>query len=60
MMYKSVLGKRDRDLMADDGDGDDSMVAEKCGVIPPEWRNNWWLTKLKRPIREEVLELHRS
>ena len=60
MMYKSVLEKRERDLMVDDGDGDESMVAENCVVIPQEWKNNWWLTKLKQPIREEALELHRS
>jgi len=50
MMCKSHLIKRPREV----DDIDDLPIPENSGTVPPEWEDNWWLNKLKRPVRPEI------
>jgi hypothetical protein len=46
-----------RGLDLTDDDGMMYVVPEVTGVVPKEWQDKWWLEKLKRPVRAEIVEL---
>jgi len=58
MIYKNSLVKTRYAMAADIVDDDDHLpVGEEGGKIPSEWAEKWWMEKLKRPVRRELMDL---
>ena len=62
MMYKASLGRtrcpmRGHVVVEDD---DTLPVPEHNGSIPKEWTEKWWLEKLKRQMRPEILAMFQT
>jgi len=39
------------------GEAEEFPVPEQLGMIPPEWEDKWWMEKVKRPVRQEILNM---
>jgi len=60
MLFKASLAHTRYPMRGLDVIDDDGMmyaVSEVTGVIPKEWQDKWWLEKLKRPMRPEIVGL---
>jgi hypothetical protein len=60
MVFKASLAHTRCPMLGLDVIDDDGMmyvVPEVTGVIPKEWQDKWWLEKLKRPVRAEIVGL---
>ena len=39
------------------GEAEEFPVPEQLGMILPEWEDKWWVEKVKRPMRQEILNM---
>ena len=39
------------------GEAEEFPVPEQLGMIPLEWEDKWWVEKVKRPVRQEILNM---
>ena len=58
MIYKNYLVRKRDGLHCEVVDDDDHLpILEQVRKIPKEWADKWWLEKLKRPIRQSLLDM---
>jgi len=59
MIYKGSLVRTPLDYVTVD-DEEPLSIPEYIGEIPKEWTEKWWMDKLKRPIRADIMDLFRG
>jgi len=61
MIYKGSLVKTRSPLGYVAVDDEEPLsIPEHIGEIPKEWTEKWWMDKLKRPIRADIMDLFRG